>query len=171
MPENNRNAEPKQMMKLLGCVDRAHRALIEAKVEDLGLHRTQHMMIMQIARNEGIAQNELARAFDISPSAVAVTLKKLEAEDYIVRYQEGEDARTKHIGLTDKGRELVSRSKELFEQVDKAAFEGFSGEERATLIGYMTRIRDNLNDLRSSGGAAGACAEAGGTSGGSGRER
>jgi len=166
LPECNNSTETKHLLRLLGRVDRLHRALIEAKVEELGLHRTQHMMLMQISRREGVTQNELAEAFDISPSAVAVTLKKLEADDYVVRYQDREDARTKHIGLTDKGRELVSRSKELFDQVEKAAFDCFSEEEKATLIDFMIRIKDNLCEMHNNGGADNCCVDDGG-----GRER
>ena len=134
----------KETVMLLGCVDREHRALIEAQVEQLGVHRTQHMLPMYVARNEGAAQRDIARAFDVSPSAIAVSLKKLEAAGLVERVRKEGDDRTNSLFLTGAGRELVCKSRELFREADEAMFAGFTEAEVHEFTEYLLRLKQNI---------------------------
>ena len=78
--------------------DILHRRSIEKWATDAGMHRSQHRMLMYLNKCENTpAQKDLANHFDISPAAVAVTLKKLESDGYIerVKCQERSDSRFK----------------------------------------------------------------------------
>ena len=146
--------EGKKIVKtihMLGHVDRSHRRLIEAQVAKLGIHRTQHIALMYIAKNKGATQQDIASVFDISPASVAVTLKKLENADLISREKDPEDARKNRIVLTQNGEDMVKRSRELFAEVDEAMFNGFSEEETEQLRDFLDRLSKNLQDSSADG--------------------
>ena len=170
--DGKNNGILKNTVRLLGCVDREHRAIIESKVEKLGVHRTQHMIIMYLARHDGAAQNELARAFDVSSSAVTSSIKKLEAAGLIERTKKPGDERINCLSLTAEGREMVERSRRLFRTVDEAMFAGFTAEEIDRITDYLTRLKINLKEYAAaelrdgpdaSGDSRGARSEADGT--------
>ncbi len=132
-------------VRMMVHTDRMHRHAIEECMGDIGLHRTAHMMLMHLAKTEDRpSQRELADHFLITPAAVTGILKHLERDGYITRTT-GRDTRFHEIAITDKGRELVTKSRELFYEVDSQMFLGFSEEEVEAYILALTKIQDNLN--------------------------
>ncbi len=114
----------------------------------MGIHHSQHRMLMHLARREqSPSQKELAEHMGISPAAVANTLKKLEKEGYITRAATDEDNRRNAIRITDQGLAKVAESREIFDAVDRAMFEGMNEEELLTLSALVHRIDENLDAL------------------------
>ena len=128
-------------------VMRRHHAHVERCIGTLGLHHSQHRMLMHLAKREGElpSQKELAEHLGISPAAVTPTLKKLEKEGYISRTITDEDNRRNEIRITEEGIAKVVESRGIFESADRSMFEGFSEDEMATLISFMERIDRNLD--------------------------
>ena len=111
-----------------------HKALIDSRVRTLGIHRTQHRILMHLARHERLpSQKELAEHLDITPAAVTCALKKIENDGYVERTL-GHDNRYNELRITEKGRALVTQTKELFCEADSAMFEDFSDEELESYI-------------------------------------
>ncbi|MBR6410275.1 MAG: MarR family transcriptional regulator [Clostridia bacterium] len=134
-----------QTVQAICQTDRCHRAAIEARLADLGIHRTQHMVLMYLFRHEETAtQREIAQEFRISQAAVSVTLNKLESAGYIKRESHDEDARANRIRLTPEGLKLIDRTHELFGQVDEEMFRGISREQLAEMRALLKRMRENL---------------------------
>ncbi len=135
-----------EAIHLMIRVMRRHHACVERRIGDLGIHHSQHRMLMHLARCTQIpSQKELAEAMSISPAAVATSLKRLEKEGYITRAVQGEDNRRNEIRITEKGLSKVVESREIFESIDRAMFDGFSPEEFETLMGMMEHIDRNLD--------------------------
>ena len=132
---------------LLHRVMRRHHALVERKTCDLGIHHSQHRMLMTLARRQEDtpSQKELAQRLGISAAAVTATLKKLEKEEYITRSMTDEDNRRNEIRITEKGIAKLLEGRAIFESSDRTMFEGFTPEEMATFISYMERINRNLD--------------------------
>ena len=115
-------------------VSHLHHSVVEGRVSRLGIHHSQHRMLMHLARYEHIpAQRELAEEMGISPAAVTTTLKRLERDGYIVRTVTSEDNRCNEIRITEEGRRQVEASRDMFDAIDRATFEGMTDEEIATL--------------------------------------
>ena len=132
-------------VRMMMHTDRMHRHAIEQRVGDIGLHRTAHMMLMHLAKTETKpSQRELADHFSITPAAVTGILKHLERDGYITRTV-GRDTRFHEIAITDKGRDVVKKSRELFYEVDCEMFSGFTDEEIEVYILALTKIQANLN--------------------------
>ncbi len=106
-------------------------------------------MLMYLSRCESTpSQKDLALHFDISPAAVACTLKKLEADGYIERGKcsERSDSRYNEIRITERGREATLQSRKYFKKVDTDALKGFSDEELEMFQGFLIRMQENLKN-------------------------
>jgi len=128
--------------------DRMHRCLIEKSVRDIGMHRTAHMILMHIDREKHCpSQREIAEKFSITPAAATGILKNLEKEGYILRTI-GKDTRYNEVSITEKGREVVERSKEVFYSVDASMFRGFSDGELQSYIEMLAKIQKNMEERK-----------------------
>lgn len=123
---------------------RMHKALIDSRVSSLGIHRTQHMILMHLARQDKLpSQKELANRLDVTPAAVTGAIKKMENDGYVERTL-GQDNRYIELRITDKGRELVRKTHRLFCEADSSMFEGFSESELEAYISALGKLQANI---------------------------
>lgn len=124
--------------------DHMHKAVIDCRVGSLGIHRTQHRILMHLARHEKLpSQKELAKHLDVTPAAVTGALKKIEKDGYVERTL-GHDNRYNELRITEKGRELVKKTRSLFCEVDSSMFDGFTDEELDTYISCLEKLQANI---------------------------
>ena len=129
---------------MLMHTNRLHKAMIDSRVKDIGIHRTQHRILMHLAKCDRIpSQKELAEHLEVTPAAVTLAIKQIEKDGYIKRTL-GKDSRFYEIEITEKGREMVTLTRELFSAVDAKMFDGFSDEELDNFIGFMERLQNNI---------------------------
>lgn len=141
---NQQKFTDKQVIGKLICVNRMHRTVTENQIGQLKIHRSQHQMLMTVEKHEGISQKEIAAIMEISPAAVAVTLRKLERAGLVERQTSFDDSRVNNISLTEKGRELAQHTGELFGSIDAAMLASFSEQERQTLCELLDKLKGNL---------------------------
>ena len=121
-----------------------HRALIDARIGNLGIHRTHHRILMHLARHDSLpSQKELAEHLDVTPAAVTGAIKKLEQDGYVERTL-GHDNRFNELRITAKGRELIFKTKEIFSEVDASMFDGLSDEELDTYVSCLEKLQRNI---------------------------
>ena len=128
-------------------VNRLHRRIIERWADEVGMHCSEHRMLMHISRFDKVpSQRDLAERLKITPAAVTNTLKKLECDGYISRTKRADstDSRYNEISITERGRNAIAASEKYFNQVDCATINGLSEEEMDTLSNLLQRIEDNL---------------------------
>lgn len=125
-------------------IDRVLKRIIEKKAVSTGVYRSQHHLLMHIFFHENCSQIELAEKSEISPAAVAVSIKKLEKGGYIKRICKENDNRTNQIIITQKGNEVVKESIRMFRDIEETMFEGFSEEEIQQLNYYFDKMHHNL---------------------------
>ena len=145
MKEKKQKTASQQAVRLLMLTDRLHRAAIEAQIDKLGIHRSQHFVLMHLSHCEGgIPQSEIAKKLDISSAAATVTLQKLEKSGLIERRTADGDARAKMITLTEAGRKTVEQTHGLFLEVDEQMCGGMTDKELETLCLCLTKMTENL---------------------------
>ncbi len=128
-------------------IAREHRKTVEKRVCSLGIHPSQHHLLMYIARNEFCTQNSIAEAMEISAATVAVSLKKMEKGGYIEKQTSNHDNRSNKIALTEKGKYVAEHSERMFDEVDRKMFSSFTEEEQVEFYSYMERIVSNLKSI------------------------
>lgn len=77
---------------------------IDRKVKDTGVYRSQHRILMMLGAHPDFTQTMLAEKLEVSPAAVAVSLKKLEKSGHISRACDELDNRMNRVVITEKGK-------------------------------------------------------------------
>lgn len=132
-----------QIVNLFRQSDQIMKRVIGKKVEDTGIYRSQHRLLMILGEHPDCSQRAIAAKMEISPAAVAVSLKKLEKSGYITRSCDTEDNRMNHVVITDKGRKAINQSILHFQEIEDALFEGFSEEELKVHTAFLERFISN----------------------------
>lgn len=140
------NSIEHQMVNQYIWTIKKHRMILERRIADTGVYRSQHQMLMYISDHPHASQKDLAEHHRISTATVAVTLKKLEKGGFIRREVDEQDNRYNHICLTDRGKQIVKESVGLFQEIECAMFAGFTREECEAMSRFLNRISDNLEN-------------------------
>ena len=99
---------PHEAIGLFMRTDRLHKKLCEKRLEEIKLHRSQHIMLMHLHRfGKTVSQKELAESLSITPAAAAVSVKKLIDGGYVERKTSDKDARYNDVSITEKGKKVV----------------------------------------------------------------
>ena len=138
----------KQLVHEFIAASKLHHRAIENTVRGMKIHHSGHRLLVYLSRCEIMpSQKEIAARFDISPAAVASSLKKLEKDGYITRKTDDGDTRLNRIAITEKGKAILDETRTLFEGVDERMLEGLSNEERTLLFSCLSRMKQNLTTL------------------------
>ena len=127
---------------------RMHRRIVEGRIRELGIHPSQHFVLMQLSHAGHMAsQAQIAGMMDVSPASVARTLKNLDEGGYIVRADGRTDSRRNEITITPKGESVVRESMRIFRGVDSAVYADFSDDELEQLAGLLGKMIGSLSAL------------------------
>ena len=129
-------------------VNRSLMRIIEKKVSTTPVYRGQHQVLMHIAHHPNASQAEIAEKMEISPAALAVSLKKLEKGGYIKRSSDTSDERKKRLEMTELGESIVADSHRMFQEVENQMFAGFSEKEIQEFSCYLDRIQENMLNVQ-----------------------
>lgn len=109
-----------------------------------GLSCTQVHLLEYIQRHKGCRQIDVAEVLNITPAAVAMSVKRLKQMGYLTATVCPENQRCKQLVITRQGEEALRSGKAAMDTFDAAVFEGFSDEEMQRLAEYMNRIGLNM---------------------------
>lgn len=121
--------------------------IIKKKMDKANIHPGQPFILRIIGENPGISQTELAEKLRVTPASVAVSTKRLEKQELIIKKEDENNLRLNHIFLTDKGKEIVEYIKEAFKEIHSQMFGNITEEELTTLISLYNKMIVNLSDL------------------------
>ena len=114
----------KEIMKLenqicfpLYAAARSVTALYTPWLKELGLTYTQYIALLVLWEKDGITVGEICERLLLDNGTVSPLLKKLESAGYITRSRSPEDDRVVVISLTEQGRELQEKAKDIPEKV------------------------------------------------------
>lgn len=139
---------PRSVLGLFFSITKRHRQAVEDYCEKNDLQKSQHRMMFTLNHlGDGTCQKDVAEHLQITPAAVAVTLKKLERSGVVKKEIRDEDNRYNRIYMTDKGKEIVKQSIQAFNAIDNAAFSGVTEDEMDELTRILNKIHANLKKL------------------------
>lgn len=123
---------------------KVHRNRTDAALNMVGLHVGQEMILLQLWREEGIAQSQLVERLCVEPPTVTKMLQRMEREGLIERRPDAEDARVSRVFLTPCGRAIQSKVECSWQSVEERVIAGMTPEERLLLRRLLFVVRDNL---------------------------
>lgn len=130
---------------LIAQVCRRHHRRAHDLLESLGLYRGQPRLLHVLWDQEGCTHSELAERIHVRPSTITKMLSRMEEAGFVERRKDPEDHRVSRVYLTAAGRDIQERVHQVWQQLEREALDGFAADERATLHGFLTRIRDNFD--------------------------
>ena len=117
---------------------------IQSQLAEVGLYRGQPPILMLLYKNDGMSQKKMARALNLSPATMTVTLKRMEKAGLVLREMDEHDQRILRVHLSEKGREMCETGESRIGVVTAELLEGFTLEEQQQLNEYLSRIARNM---------------------------
>lgn len=127
-----------------GRLIRMYYSRIQSQLAEVGLYRGQPPILMLLYKNDGMSQKEMARALNLSPATMTVTLKRMEKAGLVLREMDEHDQRILRVHLSEKGREMCETGESCIGVVTAELLEGFTLEEQQQLNEYLGRIARNM---------------------------
>ena len=127
-----------------GRLIRMYYSRIQSQLAEVGLYRGQPPILMLLYKNDGMSQKEMARALNLSPATMTVTLKRMEKAGLVLREMDEHDQRILWVHLSEKGREMCETGESRIGVVTAELLEGFTLEEQQQLNEYLGRIARNM---------------------------
>ena len=102
-----------------------------------------------LCRNEDkdIFQKDIEAEFKICRSTVTNILKLMEKKGYIRLESVPYDARLKKLVLTDTGRELHEKTKDMIDILDEQTIEGIAKEDLDNLYRVIDQLKSNVKNM------------------------
>jgi len=119
----------------------------EKELKKYGLGPMHHTYILNICRNPGISQDELAKIIFVNKSNVARQLVILEDRGYVFRKSSEQDARKMLIYPTEKATEMFGVISDILLKWNEQVLTGFSLEEQQKLIKNLEKLKENSQNL------------------------
>ncbi|MCR5121364.1 MAG: MarR family transcriptional regulator [Ruminococcus sp.] len=113
-------------------------------LKPLGLTYTQYILFLVLWEKDGLTIGEICRRLMLDSGTLSPILKKLRDHGYIEKQQSASDERSFIITLTDKGRELQIKAKDIPLQVGSCV--KMAPEKALLLRDLLKEFLENRND-------------------------
>lgn len=125
-----------------------HKKICESKMnnENIDIHPAQHRILMVLSSNGKLNQKDLASFLQVSPATITISIKKLVKDGYISKESMESDNRYNLLQITEKGREVITKSNEIFTSIENMMFSDFSEQEKNLFWSMLERIAKNLDE-------------------------
>ncbi|MBT5051477.1 MAG: MarR family transcriptional regulator [Rhodospirillaceae bacterium] len=142
---------PENVGFIIGDVSRMLRTVYDRRVEPLGLTRAQWRVLARISRNEGCTQTELAAQLEIEKPTLGRLIDRLQANNWVERRADENDARTKRIFLTPRAQPVLTEMYTLADDVLGAALAGLEKDSAKQLEHSLLHVKSNLTAMLNGG--------------------
>ncbi len=147
-PNDEVQVEPASALPTIGFVlhdvGRLLRKRFEQRAAHLGFTRSQWLVLLHLAKNEGIHQAGLADILEMEPISLVRILDKLEARGLIERRQHPTDRRLWLLYLDPKAHSSLEALQAIGEITRAEALAGLPHADRAALLRMLDGVKANL---------------------------
>ena len=118
-------------------------------LKPLGLTYTQYIVLLVLWEKDGISVSEIGGKLMLDNGTLSPLLKKLEQAGYLTRQRSGEDERVVVITLTEAGKALQERAKDI--PLKAAGCIDQPPEKARTLYALLYELLDNRKNKTTEG--------------------
>ena len=112
--------------------------------QEVGLHRGQPPVLMELWKQEALTQTDLAERIKITPATLTKMLQRMEKAGFILRKPDPSDQRITRVYLTEFGKTVQGRVEAMLQELEAETFAGLIQEDLELLRGLLIKVRDNL---------------------------
>ncbi len=128
---------------LLSQVGAFAAARFAERLADLDLQPGDVGILRLIAVEPGLSQQALAEKLGVVPSRVVALLDHLEKKGLVVRERSVRDRRNHELKLTDGGRGVLARMRQIGAAHEDDVVHSLSADERRTLGALLTKVAES----------------------------
>lgn len=123
---------------------RSMRTVMTRSLTASGLYAGQDGVILALAANDGLPAGTLAQKLGVKAPTMTRTIGRMEAQGFVERRPDADDARLTKVYLTEAGRNSVSEIESSAASCDELATRGFSEKDIRSLVRLLKTIEHNL---------------------------
>jgi DNA-binding MarR family transcriptional regulator len=123
---------------------RSMRTVMTRSLTASGLYSGQDGVILALAASDGLPAGSLAQKLGVKAPTMTRTIGRMEAQGFVERRPDAEDARLTKVYLTETGRNSVSQIESSAASCDELATRGFSEKDIRSLVRLLKTIENNL---------------------------
>ena len=142
------NNKTKPISRQLISVTKKYLSVFSQQTRGLDIDRFQYVLVIIDDNGELLSQQALAEDLQVDKSYVVTIVNYLEGNGYVKREKNPDDKREQLIKLTEKGRLVVPKIREVTEQLNQRALENLTVEQTETFIQVLNQIDANLVDIK-----------------------
>ena len=132
--------------QLMGKVCRLVGGRMRMKLEGIGLHHAQGMILFHLWHQDSMPQNRLAQALHITPPTMTNTLQRMERDGWIERRRDETDQRVVRVYLTDKATALRKEARASLGELDRELTSVLTEKERGILRASLQKVHRLLSN-------------------------
>lgn len=129
---------------ILARVSVAHRRMIERTAANVGLHGGQIFVLIELWKNDGLRQVDLAARLDVAPPTINKILGGLLEGDFVTRAKYEDDARSTRIFLTTKGLQAKVLLEAEWDLLEEKATINLTDTEILVLKQLLIRLQEQI---------------------------
>lgn len=115
-------------------------------LKPLGITYTQYIVFLALWERDGVSVGELCRKLYLDNGTLTPLLKKMEDAGFLTRSRSGEDERVVVVSLTEKGRALREKAREIPARAGDCI--NISREEAGTLHRLLYKLLDRMEGAK-----------------------
>lgn len=123
---------------------RSMRTVTTRSLTASGLYAGQDGVILALSASDGLPAGSLAQKLGVKAPTMTRTIGRMEAQGFVERRPDAEDARLTKVYLTETGRNSVSQIESSAASCDELATRGFSEKDIRSLVRLLKTIESNL---------------------------
>lgn len=104
-------------------------------------------MVLKLLSESSMRSSDLSKILQVSASHITSVTDSLVEKGLIERRRSNKDRRVVDLILTEKGKSLIGRLKEIKSRFLKDQLDVFTEEERETLYKLFRKFEDHLNQM------------------------
>ncbi len=112
----------------------------------LGLTYTQYIVFLVLWEKDGVTVGEICDRLMLDNGTLSPLLKKMQQEGYVEKRRSGEDDRVVIVTLTEKGRQLQEKAKDVPRNV--AGCIDLPPEKAQTLYALLYELMENIRNRK-----------------------
>ncbi|PST18736.1 MarR family transcriptional regulator [Mesorhizobium plurifarium] len=141
-------AEANDLASVLVQAARSMRTVLSRNLVASGLYAGQDGVMLALAETDGLTAGALAAKLGVKAPTMTRTIGRMEAQGFLERRPDRDDARLTKVYLTDLGRDRLQIIAEAGQHSEKLATRGLTDKQVRTLMKLLRAVDSNLQAAR-----------------------
>ena len=118
---------------------------VKIELEKIGINPTYRYIFHYLIENpNGVSQRQICEHVHMKAPSISLTLQQMESEELIIREKSNTDSRTIIVKLTEKGKKLDLKLRQIFKKHEDNMVNSLTQDELNNLLIYIEKIKTSL---------------------------